>query len=356
MDVAMITNQTNSMPMNTSQTTTRMMMTSPYQYSPSSSSSSSSSCTRSPRDLLLTYDDGLDRHPSRLKRARLNHEQEQRKPEEEETTTTATTTHDGPTTIRASPWPTAHPELGKPNHHQDKTITATTAGRSNKPDEDQNPEGEAEGDISPSSSFYSSCSSTLTQSYSSQRSSPFQPPSPEQAQPCQFSWLAERIGWTKQPVMDEMELLAVIEKQAETYSSGPGSEDLLTSPSVLPGTCQTQPGEAWPTHHHHQQQQPHPEMLAAPYASAPHQPSRPIQPLPSRQQPALPSTQPTAVQDKPYKCTLCPKSFTRNYDLTRHKSSHIDQRQHRCSKCGRSFNRRDALIRHTLVKSCGLNS
>jgi hypothetical protein len=129
--------------------------------------------------------------------------------------------------------------------------------------------------------------------------------------------LAERIGWTKQPVMDEMELLAVIEKQAETYSSGPGSEDLLTSPSVLPGTCQTQPGEAWPTHHHHhqQQQQPHPEMLAAPYASAPHQPSRPIQPLPSRQQPALPSTQPTAVQDKPYKCTLCPKSFTRNYDL-----------------------------------------
>ncbi|MBW0507124.1 hypothetical protein O181_046839 [Austropuccinia psidii MF-1] len=58
-------------------------------------------------------------------------------------------------------------------------------------------------------------------------------------------------------------------------------------------------------------------------------------------------------QDKPYKCGLCPKSFTRNYDLTRHKSSHQDQRQHVCKTCGRSFNRRDALSRHNLVRGCG---
>lgn len=52
-----------------------------------------------------------------------------------------------------------------------------------------------------------------------------------------------------------------------------------------------------------------------------------------------------SANDKPYKCPLCPKSFTRNYDLTRHKSSHQDARQHVCAHCGRSFNRRDALTR-----------
>ncbi|KAA1068938.1 hypothetical protein PGT21_006465 [Puccinia graminis f. sp. tritici] len=269
----------------------------------------------------VNYEDGMERDPSRLKRVRLN--EEERKGDEEEG-------QDGQAgmDLRSQSWSKLQVLL----LNQDKPI-----GRSTIINEMDEPELELEGE-SPSNSFHSSSSSTLTQS---QHSSPLQPTTPDQSQPFLPSWATEPSGWSKQRVTDEMELLSVIEKQAETYSSGPESEALLT-----PG-AQSQP-TAWINHHHPPRQHHSLRVLQPPELIVPSFPSQPVANLPSPAIPAIP-------QEKPYKCSLCPKSFTRNYDLTRHKSSHIDQRQHRCSKCGRSFNRRDALIRHTLVKSCGNN-
>ena len=250
----------------------------------------------------VSYEDGLDRHPSRLKRVRLNEDDHPRAERD--------VGHEG----RNAGWDRSWSLL---QANQDKPIARFSAVN-----EQEEPEEEAEGE-SPSNSFHSSSSSTLTHS---QHSSPLQPTTPDHSQPFPSSWSTEPSGWSKPMVTDEMELLAVIEKQAETYSSGPGSDALLTHAQ--------QAASIWPTRHH---RPPDSNILSLSSHPAGH----------------LTSATPPAVQDKPFKCSLCPKSFTRNYDLTRHKSSHIDQRQHRCSKCGRSFNRRDALIRHTLVKSCG---
>ncbi|KNZ58752.1 hypothetical protein VP01_1869g3 [Puccinia sorghi] len=280
MRLAMITNQTNLTPKDMQRPLDYCRQYHPY--------------SRSPGE-VVTYEDDFDRHPSRHKRVRLD--EEKIRADQEET----------PDGLDRNRWSNLQPdiELGRASR-EDYPLTIGQSTSSLKPEEE-----EAEGQISPACSLYSSAESTITLSHSSQRSSPLQPATPER-KPQAFQF------------------------PSETYSSGPGTESLSTS------TVESPPG-AW-TNDSRRLPQP-PESHISPSYSHPPQPPRP-----NHQPPSLTSL----VQDKPYKCSLCPKSFTRNYDLTRHKSSHIDQRLHRCSKCGRSFNRRDALIRHTLVKSCGL--
>ncbi|KAJ3274268.1 hypothetical protein HK104_004140 [Borealophlyctis nickersoniae] len=52
---------------------------------------------------------------------------------------------------------------------------------------------------------------------------------------------------------------------------------------------------------------------------------------------------------RPYKCTLCPRSFVRQPDLERHGNVHRNVgRPHACD-CGKSYARRDALVRHQMI-------
>ncbi|CCX07803.1 hypothetical protein FPQ18DRAFT_93870 [Pyronema domesticum] len=59
------------------------------------------------------------------------------------------------------------------------------------------------------------------------------------------------------------------------------------------------------------------------------------------------------VQDRPFKCDVCPQSFSRNHDLKRHKRIHLAVKPFPCDNCDKSFSRKDALKRHRLVKGCG---
>ncbi|KAJ1928622.1 hypothetical protein IWQ60_001876 [Tieghemiomyces parasiticus] len=58
------------------------------------------------------------------------------------------------------------------------------------------------------------------------------------------------------------------------------------------------------------------------------------------------------VPTRPYKCTHCNQSFSRNHDLKRHVKIHSGDKPHQCNKCGKSFGRSDALKRHSQVKRC----
>ncbi|KAG6879653.1 hypothetical protein C0992_000095 [Termitomyces sp. T32_za158] len=48
---------------------------------------------------------------------------------------------------------------------------------------------------------------------------------------------------------------------------------------------------------------------------------------------------------RPYRCTFCPASFTRNHDLKRHIKLH-DNKAWKCGGCLKIFSRRDAIKRH----------
>ncbi|KAL2847079.1 fungal-specific transcription factor domain-containing protein [Aspergillus pseudodeflectus] len=50
-------------------------------------------------------------------------------------------------------------------------------------------------------------------------------------------------------------------------------------------------------------------------------------------------------------CEFCTRQFSRREHLTRHLSSHVNQRRHQCSSCGKAFNRCDLLTRHRRI-SC----
>ncbi|KAK2075205.1 hypothetical protein P8C59_009352 [Phyllachora maydis] len=62
---------------------------------------------------------------------------------------------------------------------------------------------------------------------------------------------------------------------------------------------------------------------------------------------------PPPLQDRPFKCDVCPQSFNRNHDLKRHKRIHLAVKPFPCNFCDKSFSRKDALKRHRLVKGCG---
>ncbi|KAL3484194.1 fungal-specific transcription factor domain-containing protein [Aspergillus germanicus] len=51
-------------------------------------------------------------------------------------------------------------------------------------------------------------------------------------------------------------------------------------------------------------------------------------------------------------CEFCNSQFSRREHLTRHLSSHVNQRRHQCGSCGKAFNRGDLLTRHKRM-SCG---
>ncbi|KAI1339314.1 hypothetical protein F5Y15DRAFT_85114 [Xylariaceae sp. FL0016] len=63
--------------------------------------------------------------------------------------------------------------------------------------------------------------------------------------------------------------------------------------------------------------------------------------------------QPTAQQERPFKCDVCTQSFNRNHDLKRHKRIHLAVKPFPCTDCEKAFSRKDALKRHRLVKGCG---
>ncbi|OLY84334.1 Zinc finger and BTB domain-containing protein 7C [Smittium mucronatum] len=58
---------------------------------------------------------------------------------------------------------------------------------------------------------------------------------------------------------------------------------------------------------------------------------------------------------RPYKCSTCSQSFSRNHDLKRHVKIHTGVKPYKCKKCGKKFGRSDALKRHSLVKKCRMS-
>ncbi|XP_006460722.1 hypothetical protein AGABI2DRAFT_192334 [Agaricus bisporus var. bisporus H97] len=59
---------------------------------------------------------------------------------------------------------------------------------------------------------------------------------------------------------------------------------------------------------------------------------------------------------RPFRCTICPASFSRNHDLKRHVRLH-DKKAWRCEGCQKIFSRRDAIKRHkTGSKTRGVKS
>ncbi|KAI8925747.1 hypothetical protein BC831DRAFT_389334, partial [Entophlyctis helioformis] len=49
---------------------------------------------------------------------------------------------------------------------------------------------------------------------------------------------------------------------------------------------------------------------------------------------------------KPFRCDMCPQTFSRSHDLKRHYYVHSQSKPHACRRCGKGFSRRDAVRRH----------
>ncbi|CAG8441948.1 11866_t:CDS:2 [Diversispora eburnea] len=62
----------------------------------------------------------------------------------------------------------------------------------------------------------------------------------------------------------------------------------------------------------------------------------------------------THSQEKPFQCDICQHFFRRHHDLKRHQKLHTGEKPYQCPHCKRSFARLDALNRHLRAESfCG---
>ncbi|KAM4825796.1 zinc finger protein 8 isoform 2-T2 [Thomomys bottae] len=55
------------------------------------------------------------------------------------------------------------------------------------------------------------------------------------------------------------------------------------------------------------------------------------------------------VQEKPYKCSDCGKSFNHNAHLTVHKRIHTGERPYMCKECGKAFSQNSSLVQHQRI-------
>nr|KAF6408746.1 zinc finger protein 8 [Molossus molossus] len=58
---------------------------------------------------------------------------------------------------------------------------------------------------------------------------------------------------------------------------------------------------------------------------------------------------PSPIQEKPYKCTDCGKSFNHNAHLTVHKRIHTGERPYMCKECGKAFSQNSSLVQHERI-------
>ncbi|XP_071075975.1 zinc finger protein 8 isoform X2 [Desmodus rotundus] len=67
--------------------------------------------------------------------------------------------------------------------------------------------------------------------------------------------------------------------------------------------------------------------------------------------PAVPEVEltPGPVQEKPYKCVDCGKSFNHNAHLTVHRRIHTGERPYMCKECGKAFSQNSSLVQHERI-------
>ncbi|XP_054423796.1 zinc finger protein 8 [Pteronotus mesoamericanus] len=58
---------------------------------------------------------------------------------------------------------------------------------------------------------------------------------------------------------------------------------------------------------------------------------------------------PGPVQEKPYKCADCGKSFNHNAHLTVHRRIHTGERPYMCKECGKAFSQNSSLVQHERI-------
>ncbi|KFO33955.1 zinc finger protein 22 [Fukomys damarensis] len=56
-----------------------------------------------------------------------------------------------------------------------------------------------------------------------------------------------------------------------------------------------------------------------------------------------------SLDEKPYKCTDCEKSFSQNSTLFQHQKIHTGKKSHKCADCGKSFFQSSNLIQHRRI-------